>query len=107
MKGSLGKVSVAHSMVCPACEIGELRTCGPERSRCDFCGCLLDGAMLEVLRQIVALPGAIGAHACECGHPKMRELPDGVLHCPACGSEVGPFKSDSNPGGPAEQRSGG
>ena len=36
---------------------------------------------------------AVGAHACECGHPKMRCLPDGVYHCPACGSEVLPAKT--------------
>ena len=23
---------------------------------------------------------------CEYGHPEMRRLPDGVFHCPACGS---------------------
>src|SRR3712207_7132400 len=34
---------------------------------------------------------AVGAHACECGHPEMRCLPDGVYHCPSCGSEVLPI----------------
>jgi hypothetical protein len=38
--------------------------------------------------QINALADALGRHACECGHPEMRRLPDGVFHCPACGSEV-------------------
>ena len=28
----------------------------------------------------------------ECGHPEMCRLPDGVFHCPACGSEVLPAK---------------
>lgn len=107
MRGSSGRVSGAHSIVCPACEIGKLRTCGPERSRCESCGCVLDGAMLEVLRQIVALPDAIGAHACECGHPEMGRLRDGVFYCPACGSEVLPLKSDSTLGGSAEQGPGG
>ena len=59
---------------------------------CDCCGRDVDGAVLRVLEQIVALPDALGAHACECGHPEMRRLPDGVFHCPACGSEVLPFK---------------
>lgn len=93
MRGSSRRISGAHSIVCPACEIGRLRACGSGRSRCDSCGCVLDSAMLEVLRQIVALPDAIGARACECGHPEMRELPDGVFHCPACGSEVVHYKS--------------
>jgi hypothetical protein len=29
------------------------------------------------------LPGAVGRHACECGHPEMRRLPDEVYWCPA------------------------
>ena len=82
-------------MVCPTCEFGELRICGSGWSRCNYCGRALDGALLEILRQIVALPDAIGAHACECGHPEMRRLPDGVFHCPACGSEVLPTGSSS------------
>jgi hypothetical protein len=60
---------------------------------CDCCGRDVDGAVLRVLEQIVALPDALGAHACECGHPEMRRVPDGVFHCPACGSEVLPFKA--------------
>jgi len=47
--------------------------------------------MLEILRQITDLPDALGGHACECGHPEMRCLPDGTFHCPACGSEVHPI----------------
>jgi ribosomal protein L37AE/L43A len=47
--------------------------------------------MLEALREIAALPDALGSHACECGHPEMRRLPDGVFHCPACGCEVLPL----------------
>jgi uncharacterized Zn finger protein (UPF0148 family) len=46
--------------------------------------------MLEDLRSIGALPEALGSHACECGHPEMRLLPDGTFHCPACRSEVLP-----------------
>ena len=46
--------------------------------------------MLETLRRITDLPEALGSHACECGHPEMRRLPDGTFHCPACGSEVLP-----------------
>ncbi len=93
MRGSSKRVSRTHSIVCPACELGELRICGPEQSRCGSCSRVVDGGILEVLRQIVALPEAIGTHACECGHPQMRRLPDGVFHCPACGSEVLPAGS--------------
>ena len=57
-------------------------------ARCDSCGLPLLGPTLETLREIVGLPDALGAHACECGHPEMRYLPDRVFHCPACGSEV-------------------
>jgi hypothetical protein len=51
--------------------------------------------VLRTLEQIVALPDALGEHACECGHPEMRHLPGGVFHCPACGSEVVPSRASS------------
>jgi hypothetical protein len=51
--------------------------------------------MLETLRRISALPDAQGRHACGCGHPEMRRLPDGIFHCPACGSEVLPSVAPS------------
>ena len=51
--------------------------------------------ILETLRQITKLPDAVGRHACECGHPEMRLLPDGVYRCPACGSEVLPVSAAS------------
>jgi len=51
-----------------------------------------DGAIVETLKQIVALADALGKHACEeCGHPEMRLLPDKTFHCPGCGSEVLPI----------------
>ena len=46
--------------------------------------------ILETFRRMATLPVSLGAHACECGHPEMRRLPDGVFHCPACGSEILP-----------------
>src|SRR5215203_5713903 len=92
MKGSSRRASRAHSIVCPRCEIGEVGIHGSAGSSCDFCGRAVDGAVLESLWQIVSLPEAIGSHACECGHPEMRRLPDGVFWCPACGSEVSPLK---------------
>jgi hypothetical protein len=52
--------------------------------------------MLETLRDVVGLPDALGAHACECGHPEMRKLPGSVYHCPACGSEVLPAEGISD-----------
>jgi hypothetical protein len=59
--------------------------------------------MLEALRQIVALPDALGAHACEeCAHPEMRLLTDGTFHCPACRSEVFPVGAPWSPLRPDE-----
>ena len=63
MKVPLRTASRARHIVCPFCESGEL-----------------------------GLPDALGTHPCECGHPEMRVLPDGVFHCPACGAEVLPIR---------------
>jgi hypothetical protein len=65
--------------------------------RCESCGAHVQRAMLETLRSIAALPDAQGSHACECGHPEMRPLPDRTYHCPACGSEVLPINVPSTP----------
>ncbi len=85
-------ISHPHSIVCPVCESGELSSNGRSMARCDECGCALSKDVLGMIRQIAALPEAAGEHACECGHPEMRLLPDGVYRCPACGSEVLPSK---------------
>ena len=85
------------SLVCPLCEEGKLRPSGHNSMCCDSCSGFLSGAMLQTLWQIDALPDALGSHACECGHPEMRRLPDGVYHCPACGSEVLPTKTTLDP----------
>jgi hypothetical protein len=89
MKGSSVR-SRAGSLICPLCEGHELSGHGHSSARCGCCGGIVSGATLEALRQITELPDAVGRHACECGHPEMRLLPDGTHHCPACGSEVGP-----------------
>lgn len=34
------------------------------------------------------------------GEPQTGRLPDGILHCPACGSEVQPLGTYSTPSGP-------
>jgi hypothetical protein len=81
-------VSGPNSIVCPACGRGKLEARNPVG--CDSCGRDVEDAILRTLEQIVALPDALGGHACECGHPEMRRLPDGTFHCPACGSEVIP-----------------
>jgi ribosomal protein L37AE/L43A len=95
-------VSRENRIVCPFCESGELIAFGPSIARCDSCGLPLLGSALETLLDVVGLPDVLGAHACECGHPEMRELPGGVFHCPACGSEVLPCEArGSRPGGPA------
>jgi ribosomal protein L37AE/L43A len=90
MRDSPGMVSRARHIICPFCESGELALVGVGFARCPSCGLPLVGSTLETLREIVGLPDALGAHPCECGHPEMRELPDRVFHCPACGSEVLP-----------------
>ena len=82
-------------IVCPARGLGELQPRGPEPARCDSCGFSVEDAMFRTLEQIAALPDALGAHPCECGHPEMRHLPDGVFHCPSCGSEVLPIEVSS------------
>jgi ribosomal protein L37AE/L43A len=93
MKGS-SLASSSRSLVCPLCEAGELKSSGQDSAQCKSCEGSVSGAMLEALRQIVALPNALGSHACEeCGYPEMRLLPDGVFHCAACGSEVLPLES--------------
>jgi hypothetical protein len=91
VKGS-SLASRHSSLVCPLCEGGELRPSGHHSARCASCAGLVSGAVLGALREITALPDALGAHACEeCGHPEMRLLPDETFHCPSCGSEVLPF----------------
>ena len=98
MVGSGGKMtdSIAAeycTLRCPMCEIYELRSFGHNSARCESCQVIVSGAFLDTLRQITGLPDALGSHACECGHPEMRCLPDGVYRCPACGSEVLPVSA--------------
>ena len=85
--------SKADYLVCPVCGCGQLQPRGllSRLAECDFCMCALDNIIVGTLKQIVALPEVLGKHPCECGHPEMRRLPDGVFHCPACGSEVLPI----------------
>jgi ribosomal protein L37AE/L43A len=97
MKTPSQRTSSVRHIVCPLCESGELASVGPGVTRCGSCGLPLLGSALETLREIVGLPDALGAHPCECGHPEMRRLPDGVYHCPACGSEVLPTEIPLDP----------
>ena len=82
-------------LVCPVCGRGRLRPGGllSRMAECDFCECAFDHTIVGMLKQIVALPEALGKHPCECGHPEMCCLPDEVFHCPACRSEMLPFPS--------------
>jgi ribosomal protein L37AE/L43A len=82
------RASRSGRLICPVCETGHLHSFGGGSARCERCGYVVGTEMLLPLKQIIALPDALGRHACECGHPEMRLLPDGVYHCPACGSEV-------------------
>jgi hypothetical protein len=78
-------------IICPVCGSGELQPWGSELAGCNSCGLSVESAIFRILERIATLPDALGAHACECGHPGMRRLPDGVCHFPACGSEVLPI----------------
>ena len=82
--------SKAGHLVCPSCESGELVRSGINGVWCDACRYQMRGAPLRTLRRIARLPDAFGAHPCECGHPEMRRLLDGIFHCPACRAEVLP-----------------
>jgi hypothetical protein len=88
-------LSGPDTTICPFCEAGELCPADGIQVHCDLCGRAVEGAVLRTLERIAALPDALGKHACECGHPEMRRLPDGVFHCPACGSEVVPLEAIS------------
>lgn len=81
------------TLICPFCTVAKLRSFGHSSARCEDCGGVLGGDLLGTLHQIAGLPAAAGGHACECGHPEMRLLPDGVYRCPACGSEVTPVST--------------
>jgi hypothetical protein len=91
----LALASSPDAIICPLCEAGELCLPGGVSVRCGSCVRAVDVATLRTLEEIVALPDALGKHACECGHPEMRHLPDGVFHCPACRSEVTPLQARS------------
>jgi ribosomal protein L37AE/L43A len=82
-------------LTCPFCEASKLKDFGRNSARCYACGGILGGDFLELLRGISVLPDTIGRHACECGHPEMRLLPDGVYRCPACGAEVLPLSASN------------
>jgi ribosomal protein L37AE/L43A len=88
-------VSRSDSFVCPLCEASQLYPSGQGSMTCQSCNTQLQGAMLGTLRSISTLPDTLGSHACECGHPEMRRLPDGTYHCPSCGSEVAPAEVPS------------
>ena len=85
--------TVAATLICPFCAEAALRSFGRNSARCEPCGGVLGGELLVTLHQIAVLPAAAGRHACECGHPEMKLLPDGVYRCPACGSEVTPVSA--------------
>jgi ribosomal protein L37AE/L43A len=85
--------SSTDSTICPYCGIDELERSAAGAARCNRCDRPLNTQVLKTLEQIVSLPDALGSHACECGHPEMRHLADGIMWCPGCGSEVLPFSA--------------
>lgn len=82
--------STFYSLVCPLCGRGELQLVSRGAARCDSCSRLVGGGAVDMLKEIVSLPDALGSHACDCGHPEMRCLPDGTYRCPSCGTEIEP-----------------
>jgi hypothetical protein len=84
------KDTLATTLICPFCAEAALRSFGRNPARCEDGGGVLYEELLVALHQIAMLPAAGGRHACECGHPEMRLLPDGVYRCPTCGAEVTP-----------------
>ena len=85
-------MSRPNRIVCLACGSGRLQLRGLEPACCDSCGFSVEDAMFRTTEQVAALPDALGSHACECGYPEMRRLPDGVFQCPSCSSEIYPIK---------------
>lgn len=94
MRNTSRNSSGADRIICPRCEIGHLEARSMELAGCTSCDSVVELGVLHALRWIVALPDSRGGHACECGHPEMRRLPDGVFWCPSCGSEVLPVVQD-------------
>ena len=86
--------STANSIICPCCGIDELERSAEGVARCRRCDRSISTRVLKTFEQIVSLPDVFGSHACDCGHPEMRRLADGIMWCPGCGSEVLPI-SDS------------
>lgn len=96
MRKQARRVSIGDSIVCPRCEVGEISEEARDGDvvRCRFCGRSTRWELFDYLRKLVAMPSAPGLHPCECGHPEMRLLPDGVYWCPSCGSEVLPVRDN-------------
>lgn len=94
MKRSARRSFDVGSLVCPACGDGELQSRGTAFVRCGRCEETVDVTVIQVLLEIVALPDALGRHACDCGHPEMRRLPGGIYRCPACCAEILPVEAE-------------
>jgi ribosomal protein L37AE/L43A len=77
-----------RQVTCPLCESGEMFQIYPFLARCTGCGETISYGFFNTLRQLENLRDARGKHACECGHPEMRSLPDGTYHCPSCSTDI-------------------
>ena len=82
---------ISHVPVCPTCGSGDLECGDGSPARCSLCDATVELWAPRTLRDVTSLPDATGRHACECGHPEMRLLPDGVYWCPSCADEVLPI----------------
>ena len=74
MKG-LTLRSRAGSLVCPLCEVDKLKARGHSSASCASCGGIVSGATLEALRQIIALPDALGATPASVATPRCGGCP--------------------------------
>src|SRR5215204_6338036 len=74
----------SRTLICPFCSETELLVVE---------GVYDYGPRHPGFNDLVESAGCLG---CECGHPEMRRLPDGVYRCPACGSEVTPITAPAS-----------
>ncbi len=86
------KVSSRDFLVCPICEVGSLGTFDGNSTRCDSCGCLLNMAVPETLREIVHLPDAWGGTPASAGIPRCVSFPVGSTAAPPAARRSFPWR---------------
>jgi hypothetical protein len=94
--GSATTASRADYLVCPGCGCGQLQPPRGPLSRLlkyAHCECAFDNTIVETLKQIVALPEALGKHSCECGIPRCAVCPMGSSTAQSASLRCCPFPS--------------